>query len=96
MTLRSTAAILLMALATPACNETREMQPSIQEVRASHVDSLMAPPGVVSVGIGRDDEGREVIIVGLDQARAQAVESLPASLEGYTVRTQVVGKIIPQ
>lgn len=56
----------------------------------------MATPGVVSVGIGRDDEGREVIIVGLDQARAQAVESLPASLEGYTVRTQVVGKIIPQ
>ncbi|MEE8340283.1 MAG: hypothetical protein V3R56_09065 [Xanthomonadales bacterium] len=96
MTMRLTAAILLMALATAACSETREMQPSIQEVRARHVDRLMATPGVVSVGIGRDDEGTEVIIVGLDQARAEAVQSLPASLEGYTVRTQVVGKITPQ
>ncbi len=94
--MRLTAAILLMALATAACSETREMQSSIQEVRARHVDRLMATPGVVSVGIGRDDEGTEVIIVGLDQARAQTVESLPASLEGYTVRTQVVGKITPQ
>ncbi len=94
--MRLTAAILLMALATAACSETREMQPSIQEVRARHVDRLMATPGVVSVGIGRDDEGTEVIIVGLDQARAEAVQSLPASLEGYTVRTQVVGKITPQ
>jgi len=94
--MRLTAAILLMALATAACSETREMQPSIQEVRARHVDRLMATPGVVSVGIGRDDEGTEVIIVGLDQAQAQAAESLPASLEGYTVRTEVVGKITPQ
>ncbi len=94
--MRLTAAILLMALATPACNETREMQPSIQEVRAKHVDRLMSMPGVVSVGIGRDDEGAAVIVVGLDQAGAKVTESLPASLEGFTVRTEVVGKITPE
>ena len=56
----------------------------------------MSMPGVVSVGIGRDDEGAAVIVVGLDQAGAKVTESLPASLEGFTVRTEVVGKITPQ
>ena len=94
--LRSTAAILLMALATSACSESREMQPSIQEVRARHVERLMATPGVVSVGIGRDDEGSAVIVVGLEQERAEGLASLPVSLEGYEVRTQVVGRITPE
>jgi hypothetical protein len=96
VTLRSTAAILLMALATLACSETKEMQPSIQEVRARHVERLMSTPGVVSVGIGRDEEGVVVIVVGLDRERAEVLESLPVSLEGYQVRTEVVGRITPK
>jgi len=92
VTLRSTGAILLMALATPACSENKEMQPSIQEVRARHVERLMSTPGVVSVGVGRDEEGAAVIVVGLDQERADVLESLPARLEGYQVRTEVVGR----
>ena len=85
-----------MALASPACSETIEMQPSIQEVRARHVERLMSTPGVVSVGIGRDEEGAAVIVVGLDKERAGVLESLPVSLEGYEVRTEVVGKITPE
>ena len=96
VTLWSTAAILLMALTPPACSETIEMQPSIQEVRAKHVERLMSTPGVVSVGIGRDEEGAAVIVVGLDKERAGVLESLPVSLEGYEVRTEVVGKITPE
>ena len=85
-----------MALTPPACSETIEMQPSIQEVRARHVERLMSTPGVVSVGIGRDEEGAAVIVVGLDKERAGVLESLPVRLEGYEVRTEVVGKITPE
>jgi len=93
MTLWAAGAIVLMALTTPGCSEETEMEPSIQEVRARHVDQLMDTPGVISVGIGRDEEGTAVIVVGLDQYRADVMQSLPTTLEGYVVRTEVVGRL---
>ncbi len=93
MTLWATGVIVLMALTTPGCSEETEMKPSIREVRARHVDRLMTTPGVVSVGIGRDDEGTAVIVVGFDQESVDAMQSLPTTLEGYAVRTEVVGRL---
>lgn len=72
------------------------MPASIQEVKAKHEARLMATPGVVSVGIGRDSDGRDVIIVGLERERPETRRSLPEVLEGYPVRTQVVGRIRAQ
>jgi len=87
------AAILLLAAAAGACG--REHMP-IQEAKAKHEARLMAQPGVVSVGIGRDADGTEAIVVGLDRERPEARAALPRELEGYRVRVQVVGSVRAQ
>lgn len=69
------------------------MPPSIRDTKAKYQDELLAKPGVVSVGIGKDRDGNPVIIVGLDRERPDTVKALPKELEGYPVRTEVVGKI---
>ncbi|MGH8221356.1 MAG: hypothetical protein ACREQZ_00130 [Woeseiaceae bacterium] len=69
------------------------MQASIQEVKETHEARLMAVEGVVSVGIGRNDAGEAVIVIGLDGERPETRQQLPKRLEGYEVRAVVVGKI---
>ena len=69
------------------------MDVSIQEAKARHVEALMATPGVISVGIGRDEQGTEIIIVGLDRDSAKLKQQLPEKLDGYEVRVEVVGRI---
>jgi len=67
------------------------MPASIQEAKAKHETRLMAQPGVVSVGIGRDADGTEVIVVGLDRERPEARAAMPQKLDGHPVRVQVIG-----
>jgi hypothetical protein len=69
---------------------------SIQEAKARHAARILALPGVVSVGIGRDAQGREVIVIGLDRARPETRARLPTELEGYRVQVQVVGVVKAQ
>jgi len=69
------------------------MRTSIQEVKQRHEAQLMGIDGVVSVGIGGNEEGQAVIVIGLDRERASARVQLPKRLEGYEVRTEVVGKV---
>ena len=88
-------AVMLAALyasATPSPEE-RTMPPSIQEVKAKHAEVLMRRRGVLSVGIGRGPEGEPVIVIGLDRQQAETAASLPASLEGYAVRVELMGTI---
>lgn len=66
---------------------------SIQEAKARHVEALMATPGVVSVGIGLDEQGTEIIIVGIAREDAKLRQQVPDKLDGYEVRVQVVGTI---
>ncbi len=49
--------------------------------------------GVVSVGIGQDQEGKPAIVVGLDRPQAQTVVKLPKELEGYPVRVEIIGPV---
>ncbi len=91
--LRSVAALVMIALLVAACKEQEPMAVSIQETKARHADTLMATPGVVSVGIGRDEHGAEIIIVGLDRDDVALKRQVPEKLDGYEVRTQVVGRI---
>jgi hypothetical protein len=72
------------------------MPPTIQEVKAEHVDRLMALPGVVSVGIGRDSAGNPAIVIGLDGPRPETRAQLPASLGDYPVVVHVTGPIRAQ
>ena len=72
------------------------MPPSIRDTKAKYQDELLAKPGVVSVGIGKDRDGNPVIIVGLDSERPDTVQALPRELDGYPVRVEVVGTIRSQ
>ena len=69
------------------------MPPTIQNVKAKHEDFLLAMPGVVSVGIGKNPDGQFAIIVGLDGPRPETVNQLPTILEGYPVRMEIIGPV---
>ena len=90
---RLAVAVLVLGLFGTCVEEGRKMAPTIQEARAMHVDSLMALPGVVSVGIGRNDAGNPAIVIGVDRERQAGDAELPTSLEGYPVVVQVIGEI---
>lgn len=72
------------------------MPATIHEVKAKHAARFLALPGVVSVGVGRDAAGIEVIVIGLDRERPEAQAALPAQLEGYSVRVQIIGAVKAQ
>jgi hypothetical protein len=76
--------------------EDQKMSPTIQEVKARYTDRLLAMPGVVSVGIGRNPDGTSVIIVGLDGPRPDTVRQLPKELEGFPVRPEITGPVRAQ
>jgi hypothetical protein len=95
---RTWLALLLLVLlpAQGARANGDAMPPTIEQVKAAHERRLLALPGVVSVGIGRDDQGRSVIVVGLDKPRPQTEAAVPRELDGYGVRIDVVGMIRAQ
>lgn len=72
------------------------MPPSIQEVKARHEARLMEKPGVVAVGIGSGPDGKPAIIVSLDRERPEVRASVPAQIDGYAVRVQVIGPVRAQ
>ncbi len=85
--------LVLCFLSSQLLGEERTVSPTIQEVKAKHEHSLMAMPGVVSVGIGKDPDGQLVIIVGLDGPRPRTVEQLPKVLDDYPVRVEIIGPV---
>jgi hypothetical protein len=95
---RAWPALLWLALlpAQETCANGDAMPPTIEQVKSAHEQRLLALPGVVSVGIGRDDQGRTVIVVGLDKPRPQTQAAVPRELDGYGVRVDIVGSIHAQ
>ena len=81
------------ALAAGIAFGSGDMPTTIQEVKARHESRLMAQPGVVAVGVGRDPDGSEAIVVSLDRERPEVRASVPQALEGYPVRVQVIGPV---
>ena len=67
--------LILCLLSSQLHGEDRAVSPTIQEVNAKHAERLLAMPGVVSVGIGKNPDGQFVIIVGLDGPRPKTVSS---------------------
>jgi hypothetical protein len=87
---------LALAFAAASAFGRGEMPPSIQEVKARHEARLMAEPGVVAVGIGSGTDGKPAIIVSLDRERPEVRASVPAQIDGYAVRVQVIGPVRAQ
>ncbi len=73
--------------------EDMQMPQEIKDVKARNAARLLKLPDVVSVGIGRDENGRPAIIVGLERPNPQTESQLPSQLEGYAVRVQIVGRV---
>lgn len=69
------------------------MSETILEVKKKHESFLLSLPGVVSVGIGQDPDGKPLIVVGLDKPRPKTEKKLPRELESFPVQVKVVGPI---
>jgi hypothetical protein len=93
---RAVAVVLVLLISSLGSAKDREMPATIQDVKARHARQLLAVPGVVSVGIGLDKEGREAIVIGLDRPRPEAQSALPTQLEGYPVRVEIIGAVRAQ
>ena len=85
--------LILCLLSGQSCGEETAVSPTIQDVKVKHEEFLLAMPGVVSVGIGKNPDGQFVIIVGLDGPRPETVNQLPKILEGYPVRMEIFGPL---
>jgi len=85
--------LILCLLSGQLCGEETAVSSTIQDAKAKHEEFLLAMPGVVSVGIGKNPDGQFVIIVGLDGPRPETVNQLPKILEGYPVRTEMIGPL---
>jgi hypothetical protein len=68
---------------------------TIEQALATHVDTLMALPGVVGTAIGLCD-GVPCIRVFLADSGAAARAGIPRQIEGHPVRAEVTGPIQPR
>ena len=93
---RAITAVLVLLIASLASAKDREMPVTIQDVKTRHARQLLAAPGVVSVGVGLDAQGRQAIVIGLDRPRPETQAVLPTQLEGYPVRVEIIGAVKAQ
>ena len=87
---------ILLMLPTISMGEDCGMPATIKEVKTLHEDRMLRLPGVVSVGIGQDENGNPAIIVGLERPHPETESQLPDRLEGYPVTIRIVGRIKAQ
>ncbi len=66
-----------------------ELGPAI-DVKNRHDDALMAIDGVNGTGVGVNEEGTPIIYVFTIR---EGVKGIPASLDGFATRTEVIGEI---
>ena len=85
--------IILLVLPAIAISENNKMPNLIKDVKTQHEQHLLQLPGVVSVGIGQDENGTPAIIVGLERPDPETESQLPTRLDGYPVVVRIVGRI---
>jgi hypothetical protein len=69
---------------------------TISEVKRTYEAELLSLPDVVSVGIGQDPAGNQVIAVGLAGDNPKTKALVPERLEGYPVIVKITGLIKSQ
>jgi hypothetical protein len=75
------------------CQEQDASSGAVAEVLRKHTEELMAMEGVVMVGQGKDEIGRDCIIVGVKAA--QYLDKIPKMIEGVPVHVKVIGEVEP-
>ncbi len=68
---------------------------TIEAVLAAHNDSLMAVPGVVGTAIGRCNDAPCIRIL-VHRVTDEVQRRIPSQLEGFPVRIDVTGRIVPR
>jgi hypothetical protein len=86
---------LCLLTMTANCTKATEMK-TISEVKRAHEAMLIALPDVVSVGIGRDENGEAAIVVGLARDNERTIALVPEKIEGYPVIVKITGAIRSQ
>ena len=69
---------------------------SLEQVQESHTKELMAIPGVVGTAIGQSEDGSPALLVFVEEVTEEIRRDVPTILEGYPVKIQVTGKIVPK
>lgn len=64
---------------------------TIQKVQEKYTDSLMAIPGVLGVGIGKEDSV-DCIVIFVDSLTKELKKKLPKELENYPVKVEQTGE----
>jgi len=58
----------------------------IRQLKRRHSARLLGQPGVSGVGIEKDDAGGYALAVHLDADAPEALEHLPAEIEGHRIK----------
>jgi hypothetical protein len=74
--------------------ESKVPSRTIEQVLATHTDSLMSLPGVVGTAIGLCD-GAPCVRVFVSDSSVASRRQIPNRLEGYLVRVEVSGLLRP-
>jgi hypothetical protein len=88
--------IMIILFAQIAVSGGPQMPAPINDVKSRHAADLLKLPGVVSVGIGRNETGIPSIVVGLDGPNSETQAKIPEQLEGHPVLIKIVGTIKTQ
>jgi hypothetical protein len=69
-----------------------ESEERINEVKDRHSMELFNIPGVVGVGVERDDSGGFVLAVHVETDNPELLSQLPKQVEGYVVKVVTSGQ----
>ncbi|PKQ20093.1 MAG: hypothetical protein CVT66_06930 [Actinobacteria bacterium HGW-Actinobacteria-6] len=58
---------------------------SAEQVLTKHAGRLLQVRGVMSMGVGKDSDGRPAIVIGISSEIPDAVGELPETLDGIRV-----------
>jgi hypothetical protein len=101
LVMRAACSVIVFLVCAAGCGTSSregkedEIMPTddIKTVMESHVDGLMAIPGVVGVAIGALDDGRPCIRVLIVEDDHELRARIPRELDGHPVAINVTGEI---
>ena len=59
------------------------------EIKRRHSQNLFAKPGVVGVGVERDDAGNYILKISIERLDPELCKQLPDQIEGLPVKVDV-------
>ncbi len=89
-------ALPLIFLASTTTKNGYTMENDIHTIKHQHEAKLLALSGVVSVGIGLNQEKQPAIIIGIEREDEELRRQLPTQLDGIPVIVRIVGTVKAQ